>query len=76
MSHDAELAARTMATPRTAGPSGAFPERTGSIHSALAVAREVLLAIVFVLCIPLVILAIGAPIALAMRLLLWLGGLL
>ena len=37
---------------------------------------EVLAAVALVLCIPFVILAIGIPIALFVRLLLWLGGLL
>ena len=40
------------------------------------VVGELLTAVAIVLCIPFVILAIGIPIALCMRLLLWIGGLL
>lgn len=64
-----------------AGPMGVIPirpgvlqERTGWIRTALAVAEDVLLTIVVVSCIPLVILAIGIPIALVVRLLLWIAG--
>ena len=44
-------------------------------HAALAVG-DVLTALAIVFCIPVVILAIGIPIALCIRLLLWIGGLL
>lgn len=76
MSHDAEPVARTIAIPLTPLPSGVLPGRTGWIRVALAVGEDVLLAIGVLLCIPLVILAIGTPIALALRLVLWLAGLL
>ena len=74
MRHDADIAARTFAIPLAPLSSGVLPERTGSIRTALAVAGNVCLAIALVLCIPLVILAIGIPIALAVRLLLSLVG--
>jgi hypothetical protein len=43
---------------------------------AAVVVADLLGAVVIVLCIPFVILAIGMPIALCVRLLLWIGGLL
>lgn len=43
---------------------------------AAGVAGDLLEAVAVVLCIPFVILAIGTPIALCLRLLLWIGGLL
>ena len=43
---------------------------------AAVVVGDVLGAVAIVLCIPFVILAIGIPIALCVRLLLWIGGLL
>jgi hypothetical protein len=55
--------------------SGVLQERTRWIRTALAVATDMFLAIAVVLCIPLVILAIGIPIALVVRLLLWIAGL-
>ena len=55
-------------------PSGVLRERTGWMRTALGLAEDVLLAIGLVACIPLVILAVGIPIALLMRLLLWIAG--
>ena len=49
---------------------------SGPLRRAAAVVGDVLEAAVMVLCIPFVILAIGIPIALCVRLLLWIGGLL
>ena len=43
---------------------------------AAAVVGDLLGAVAIVLCLPIVILAIGMPIALCVRLLLWIGGLL
>lgn len=48
----------------------------GPLRRAAAVVGDLTGAVVIVLCIPFVILAIGTPIALSLRLLLWLGGLL
>lgn len=48
----------------------------GRLWRATVVAGDLLGAVAIVLCIPFVILAIGAPIALCVRLLLWVGGLL
>lgn len=48
----------------------------GALRRAVEVAGDLSAAVGIVLCIPLVILAIGIPIALCIRLLLWLGGLL
>ena len=48
----------------------------GRLWRAAVVVGDVLAAVAIVLCIPFVILAIGIPIALCVRLLLWLGGLL
>lgn len=48
----------------------------GPFRRAAAVLGDVLGAVAIVLCIPFVILAIGLPIALCVRLLLWIGGLL
>jgi hypothetical protein len=48
----------------------------GSLWRAAVVIGDVLGAVAIVLCIPFVILAIGTPIALCLRLLLWVGGLL
>lgn len=75
MSHDAELAARTVEMPLTLLPFGVLPERTGWMRIVRAVAADVILATGVVFCIPLVILAVGIPIALAVRLLFWLAGL-
>ncbi|HEU4891239.1 MAG TPA: hypothetical protein VFT47_06790 [Vicinamibacterales bacterium] len=48
----------------------------GSLRRAAAVVGDLLAAVAIVLCIPFVILAIGIPIALCLRLLLWTGELL
>ena len=54
------------------------PARTvsGPFRRAAVVVGDLLGAVAIVLCIPFVILAIGTPIALFVRLLLWIGGLL
>jgi hypothetical protein len=48
----------------------------GRLWRAAAAAGDLLGAVAVVLCIPFVIVAIGIPIALCVRLLLWIGGLL
>ena len=48
----------------------------GRLWRATVVAGDVLGGLAIVICIPFVILAIGIPIALCVRLLLWIGGLL
>jgi hypothetical protein len=48
----------------------------GPFRRAAVVLGDALGAVAIVLCIPFVILAIGIPIALCLRLLLWIGGLL
>jgi hypothetical protein len=48
----------------------------GPFRRVAVVVGDVLGAVAIVLCIPFVILAIGIPIALCVRLLLWIGGLL
>jgi hypothetical protein len=48
----------------------------GRLRRAAVVVGDLLGAVAIVLCIPFVILAIGTPIALCLRLLLWIGGLL
>ena len=48
----------------------------GPFRRAAVVVGDVLGAVAIVLCLPLVILAIGVPIALFVRLLLWIAGLL
>jgi hypothetical protein len=48
----------------------------GLVRRAAVVVGDLLGAAAIVLCIPFVILAIGIPIALCVRLLLWIGGLL
>jgi hypothetical protein len=54
------------------------PPRVGSggLSRAAGVVGDLLGAVAIVLCIPFVILAIGIPLALGVRLLLWVGGLL
>jgi hypothetical protein len=49
---------------------------SGPLRRTAAVVGDLLAAAAMVLCIPFVILAIGIPIALCVRLLLWIGGLL
>jgi hypothetical protein len=48
----------------------------GSLRRAATAVGDLLAAVAIVLCVPFVILAIGIPIALCVRLLLWMGGLL
>jgi hypothetical protein len=48
----------------------------GRLRRAAVVVGDLLAAVAVVLCIPLAMLAIGIPIALCVRLLLWVGGLL
>jgi hypothetical protein len=48
----------------------------GPFRRAAGVVGDLLGAVAIVLCIPLAILAIGTPIAVCLRLLLWIGGLL
>ena len=70
---DATLARTALVTPFThAGPL-VVP---GPFRRAAVVVGDLLGAIAIVLCIPFVILAIGMPIVLSVRLLLWLGRLL
>ena len=52
------------------------PVVAGAFRRAAVVVGDLLGAVAIALCIPLVILAIGIPIALGVRLLLWVGGLL
>jgi hypothetical protein len=52
------------------------PVVPGPFRRAAVVVGDVLGAVAIVLCVPFVILAIGIPIALCLRLLLWVGGLL
>lgn len=68
------------ALPRTA--LSTTPDRSqslvvpGPLRRVAEVVGDLLGAVAIVLCIPFVILAIGTPIALCLRLLLWIGGLL
>ena len=48
----------------------------GALRRAALAVGDLLAALAIVLCIPFVILAIGIPIALCIRLVLWIGGLL
>lgn len=48
----------------------------GPLRRAAGIVGDLLGAVAIVLCVPFVILAIGTPIALCLRLLLWMGGLL
>lgn len=48
----------------------------GRLRRAAVIAGDLLGAVAVVLCVPFVILAVGIPIALGVRLLLWIGGLL
>jgi hypothetical protein len=56
--------------------SGATPMVLGPFRRTVLHVGDLLGTIGIVLCIPFVILAIGIPIALCLRLLLWIGGLL
>ena len=68
------------ATLTRAGLAATFNEARlvvpGRLWRAAVVVGDLLGAVAIVLCIPFVILAIGIPIALCVRLLLWIGGLL
>ena len=48
----------------------------GRLWRAAVIIGDLLAAVALVLCVPFLILAIGTPIALCLRLLLWIGGLL
>jgi hypothetical protein len=65
----------------TAAPGTRFAQAPrffvpGPLWRAAVLAGDLMGAVAIVLCIPFVILAIGTPIALGLRLLLWVGGLL
>lgn len=64
------LTSAVAATTLTSAPF----EVPGWLRRAAAGVGELLAAVGIVLCIPFVILAIGTPIALLVRLLLWIGG--
>ena len=70
---DATVARTTLATTFGEAPPLSVP---GSLRRAAVVVGDVLGVVAIVLCIPFVILAIGIPIALCVRLLLWIGRLL
>ena len=70
---DRALTRRALATTLNQAPPAAV---AGWFRRPAAVAADLLGLLAIVLCIPFVILAIGIPIALCGRLLLWLGGLL
>ena len=64
-------------TPLTTTLSSApLLEIPGFVGRVFALAGEVLTLVAIVFCVPFVILAIGLPIALLVRLLLWVGGVL
>ena len=69
---DATLARAAAATVNQARPLGV----PGALRRAAVIVGDLFGAIAIVLCIPFVILAIAIPIALCVRLLLWIGGLL
>ena len=69
----AELPRTALSTTLNQGQALVVP---GPLWRAAVIAGDLLGAVVIVLCIPFVILAIGTPIALCLRLLLWIGGLL
>lgn len=71
-----EEATLTRAALATTFDQGSALTVPGPFRRAAVVAGDVLGTMAIVLCIPFVILAIGIPIALCVRLLLWLGGLL
>jgi hypothetical protein len=70
---DATLTRTTLATTFDEARALSVP---GPLRRAAVVVGDLLGAVAIVLCIPFVILAIGIPIALCVRLLLWIGGLL
>ncbi len=65
------LTSAVAATTLTRAPLLEVP---GWLRRAAAVVGELLAVVGIVLCVPFVILAIGMPIALCVRLLLWIGG--
>ena len=69
----ATLAGTAVATTFEPAPALTVP---GPLRRAAVVVGNLLGAVAIVLCIPLVILAIGIPIVLCVRLLLWIGALL
>jgi hypothetical protein len=70
---EATLTRAALATPFDQAREPVVP---GPFRRGAVVIGDLLGAVVIVLCIPFVILAIGIPIALCVRLLLWIGGLL
>ena len=70
---EAALTRAAIATTFDRAPALTVP---GPFRRAADVVGDLLGAVAIVLCIPFVILAIGIPIALCVRLLLWIGGLL
>lgn len=68
---DATFARTALATPCAQAEALALP---GGVRRAAVVVGDLLWAVAIVLCVPVVILAIGTPIALCVRLLLWVGG--
>lgn len=68
---DATFARASLAAPCTQTEALALP---GAFRRAAVVVGDLLWAVAIVLCVPVVILAIGTPIALCVRLLLWVGG--
>lgn len=70
---DATLTRTTLGTTFGEAPARSVP---GPLRRAAAGVGDLLGALAIVLCIPFVILAIGIPIVLCVRLLLWIGGLL
>jgi hypothetical protein len=73
MSRAAALVARAVPKPLTPIRSTVPQEHIRWIRTTRAVAADLFLAIAVVLCIPLAILVIGIPIALVVRLLLWIA---
>ena len=71
--HDATLTKAVSATTFDPAWPLAVP---GALRRAALAVGDLLAAVAIVLCVPFVILAIGLPIALCVRLLLWIGGLL
>ena len=69
---EATLAKTTLATTFVHAPLA----NAGALRRVAAVGGDLLAALAVVLSLPFVILAIGIPIALCVRLLLWIGGLL
>jgi hypothetical protein len=70
---EATLTRAALATTFNEAPPLVVP---GRLRRTAVVVGDLLAAVGIVLCIPFVILAIGIPIALCVRLLLWIGGLL